>query len=217
MCSPSSRRTATATARCSPRARPSRAVRPGSASSTSARRMELRQAGITVPILTWLHDPDEAFAAAVEHGIDVGVSIDRAGGCRGIHRRDRAPQGRHRPQPQWSRRDRVAGVLRCRRPPPGGRPAGRAGSVEPPRQHRCGCRAGRGVPPRARHGPRRRSRPGGAAPRRDERCSDAAGVAAHAWCGSALRCTGSAWMATCSGCSVGRCARRWSWLRPSRR
>jgi alanine racemase len=36
--------------------------------------MELRQAGLTVPILTWLHDPAEDFAAAVEHGIDVGVS-----------------------------------------------------------------------------------------------------------------------------------------------
>jgi alanine racemase len=36
--------------------------------------MELRQAGLTAPILTWLHDPAEDFAAAVEHGIDVGVS-----------------------------------------------------------------------------------------------------------------------------------------------
>ncbi len=36
--------------------------------------MELRQAGIHAPILTWLHDPDEDFAGAVEHSIDVGVS-----------------------------------------------------------------------------------------------------------------------------------------------
>jgi alanine racemase len=36
--------------------------------------MELRRAGLTAPILTWLHDPGEDFAAAVEHGIDVGVS-----------------------------------------------------------------------------------------------------------------------------------------------
>ncbi len=36
--------------------------------------LELRQAGLTVPILTWLHDPGEDFAAAVEHTIDVGVS-----------------------------------------------------------------------------------------------------------------------------------------------
>ena len=36
--------------------------------------MELRHAGLTVPILTWLHDPAEDFVVAVEHGIDVGVS-----------------------------------------------------------------------------------------------------------------------------------------------
>ena len=36
--------------------------------------LELRQAGLTVPILTWLHDPGEDFATAVEHSIEVGVS-----------------------------------------------------------------------------------------------------------------------------------------------
>lgn len=34
----------------------------------------LREAGITAPILTWLHSPKETFAAAVELGLDVGVS-----------------------------------------------------------------------------------------------------------------------------------------------
>jgi alanine racemase len=34
----------------------------------------LRAAGITTPILTWLHGPDETFAEAARHGIDVGAS-----------------------------------------------------------------------------------------------------------------------------------------------
>ncbi len=42
----------------------------------------LRAAGIDAPILTWLHSPDETFEAAVELGLDVGVSslseLDRA-------------------------------------------------------------------------------------------------------------------------------------------
>lgn len=34
----------------------------------------LREAGVLAPILCWLHDPDEDFDAAVEHGIDVAAS-----------------------------------------------------------------------------------------------------------------------------------------------
>jgi len=34
----------------------------------------LREAGVLAPLLCWLHDPGEDFDAAVEHGIDVGVS-----------------------------------------------------------------------------------------------------------------------------------------------
>ena len=34
----------------------------------------LRDAGITAPILTWLHDPDADFAVAVERGIDLGIN-----------------------------------------------------------------------------------------------------------------------------------------------
>lgn len=34
----------------------------------------LREAGIAAPLLCWLHDPDETFDAALEYGIDVGVS-----------------------------------------------------------------------------------------------------------------------------------------------
>jgi len=34
----------------------------------------LRDAGISAPILAWLHDPDAAFATAVERDVDLGVS-----------------------------------------------------------------------------------------------------------------------------------------------
>lgn len=36
--------------------------------------LELRAAGITAPILAWLHAPDETFAGAVGAGIDVGIN-----------------------------------------------------------------------------------------------------------------------------------------------
>jgi alanine racemase len=36
--------------------------------------LELRAAGITTPVLSWLHGPDLDVAAAVEHDIDLGVS-----------------------------------------------------------------------------------------------------------------------------------------------
>jgi len=36
--------------------------------------LELRAAGIRLPILSWLHDPQADFAAAVRAGIDIGVS-----------------------------------------------------------------------------------------------------------------------------------------------
>ncbi len=39
-----------------------------------AEALELREAGIAAPILAWLHDPDADFDAAVEAGIDIGVS-----------------------------------------------------------------------------------------------------------------------------------------------
>ncbi|NQX11971.1 alanine racemase [Microbacteriaceae bacterium VKM Ac-2855] len=34
----------------------------------------LREAGVSAPLLCWLHDPAETFDAALEHGIDVAVS-----------------------------------------------------------------------------------------------------------------------------------------------
>ncbi|QWL30818.1 alanine racemase [Rathayibacter toxicus] len=34
----------------------------------------LREAGVRAPLLSWLHDPGDDFAAAVEYGIEVGVS-----------------------------------------------------------------------------------------------------------------------------------------------
>ena len=36
--------------------------------------LELRTAGITSPLLAWIHDPAADFDAAVEHGIDLGVN-----------------------------------------------------------------------------------------------------------------------------------------------
>jgi alanine racemase len=39
-----------------------------------AEAMELRDAGISAPILAWLHDPDTDFAPAIEAGVDLGVS-----------------------------------------------------------------------------------------------------------------------------------------------
>lgn len=39
-----------------------------------AEAVALRAAGIDAPVLAWLHDPDAAFATAVEHDVDLGVS-----------------------------------------------------------------------------------------------------------------------------------------------
>ncbi|WP_448005809.1 alanine racemase [Agromyces bauzanensis] len=39
-----------------------------------AEAVALRDAGIRAPLLAWLHDPDAAFAAAVERDVDLGVS-----------------------------------------------------------------------------------------------------------------------------------------------
>jgi alanine racemase len=36
--------------------------------------LALRRAGIEAPILAWLHTPDTDFGAAVEHGLDLGIS-----------------------------------------------------------------------------------------------------------------------------------------------
>ncbi|CAN5330908.1 alanine racemase [soil metagenome] len=49
--------------------------------------LELRGAGITTPVLAWLHDPDSGFDAAVAAGVDIGVSylqqLDTAAGASG--------------------------------------------------------------------------------------------------------------------------------------
>ena len=49
--------------------------------------LELRAAGVGAPVFAWLHDPSADFDAAVEHGIDVGVSyldqLDRAAAASG--------------------------------------------------------------------------------------------------------------------------------------
>jgi alanine racemase len=49
--------------------------------------LELREAGVTAPVFAWLHDPAADFEAAVEHGIDAGVSyldqLERAAAASG--------------------------------------------------------------------------------------------------------------------------------------
>ena len=53
--------------------------------------LELRAAGIDAPTLAWLHDPGTDFSAAIEHGVDIGVSyveqLDAvsAGGRASVH------------------------------------------------------------------------------------------------------------------------------------
>lgn len=53
-----------------------------------AEAMELRDAGITAPVLAWLHDPETNFDEAIESGIDIGVGylqqLDRVAGSQGI-------------------------------------------------------------------------------------------------------------------------------------
>jgi alanine racemase len=39
--------------------------------------LELREAGVTAPVLSWLHAPDEDFAPAVAAGVDVSVGSSR--------------------------------------------------------------------------------------------------------------------------------------------
>jgi alanine racemase len=50
--------------------------------------LALREAGITLPILTWLHGADSDFQAAVDAGIDLGIStmeqLERAGATDGL-------------------------------------------------------------------------------------------------------------------------------------
>ena len=42
--------------------------------------LELRAAGIEAPVLSWLHLPDDDFAAAVAAGVDLSVVVPRAPG-----------------------------------------------------------------------------------------------------------------------------------------
>ena len=105
--------------------------------------MALRGAGITAPLLSWLHLPDEDFAPAVAAGIDLSAA-SRAPPGRRVRRRTPgrptgagAPQGRHRPEPQRRRGGRLA---RARRRRGEGRSRGgvrgRGGVVAPrPRRH----------------------------------------------------------------------------------
>jgi alanine racemase len=50
--------------------------------------LALREAGISIPILTWLHGADSDFQAAVDAGVDLGIStmkqLERAGATNGL-------------------------------------------------------------------------------------------------------------------------------------
>ena len=86
--------------------------------------LDLRGAGITAPVLCWLHVPDEEFAPAVAADVDLSVSSREhlAAVLAGAARRApgaAAPQGGHRPRAQ---RGAAVGVAR-----PGGRRGGRRG------------------------------------------------------------------------------------------
>lgn len=54
--------------------------------------IELRDAGITAPVLSWLHVPDEDFAPAIAAGVDLSVSS-----CRGLDGVLAAVRSRQRP------------------------------------------------------------------------------------------------------------------------
>lgn len=53
-----------------------------------AEALELRDAGITAPVLAWLHDPDATFDEAIARDLDIGVSyrqqLDRVAAASGI-------------------------------------------------------------------------------------------------------------------------------------
>jgi alanine racemase len=52
-----------------------------------AEAIELRDAGIDAPLVAWLHESHEKFAAALENGIDIGVSdVDQLASVAAAHR-----------------------------------------------------------------------------------------------------------------------------------
>ena len=72
--------------------------------------LELREAGISAPILSWLHAPDETFESAAEADIDVGVSsvdeLERAAhaGVRQVQLKiDTGLSRNGAPWPEWQR------------------------------------------------------------------------------------------------------------------
>ena len=107
---------------------------------TSTRRSALRAAGITAPVLSWLHLPDEDFAAASP---PTSTSRSRraptsprvlAGRPAGRAARPAAPQDRHRAVPQRRAARRLAGAARRRRQgrrPTARRRSSRSGRTSP--------------------------------------------------------------------------------------
>ena len=135
-----------------------------------AEALELREAGITAPVLAWMHLPDDDLRPVIGHDIDLAVAtlehLEAIASARSParHRGRRPPQGRHRPAPRRFRSRRVA-----RAGPPGsgargpGRGPGPRRVVPPGPRGRTGQRAD---PPadqvvrrRGRSGPGCRARP----------------------------------------------------------
>ena len=118
--------------------------------------LALRAAGVTAPLLAWLHAPGEDYAAALAADVEVSVNAEWAlaevvAAARATGRTARrAPVRRHRAVPRGRHPGGLAGAGR-RRGPGAGRRRGRGRrAVEPPglrrrphppddRRRRCGC------------------------------------------------------------------------------
>ena len=132
--------------------------------------LELRAAGITAPVLSWLHVPDEDFGPAVEADVDLSVSsvrhlaavLDaarRTGRPARLHLKVDTGLSRGGAQPaEWAELVEAAAKARCRR-----RRRGRRGLVPPGARRRSRARhagpAGRAARRRVPGRPRRRPRP----------------------------------------------------------
>ncbi len=80
--------------------------------------LELRDAGIEVPLFAWLHGEQTDFGAAIEADVELGVSslaeLHRILDATGEQVRRRAPEGRHRVAPQRGEPRGLAGARQCR-------------------------------------------------------------------------------------------------------
>ncbi|MFI6027265.1 alanine racemase [Amycolatopsis magusensis] len=139
-----------------------------------AEALHLRAAGITAPVLSWLHLPDEDFAPAVAGDIDLSVSsiehldgiaasADRAGKCAYVHLKVDTGLSRNGSPPElWpglvtaARRLERTGLVRVRglwsHLISGNHPGDPSVGVQSSRfEEACALAAARGLDPRVRH------------------------------------------------------------------